>query len=368
MKKNNLMDWLNQERSLDLNFLQWALPSFLAVIAIIFELVEHGTEGDWLGAGFMGEMIIFGFMGPIIIALILGWMRMLMKAEKMSAAELQTLNRALEQKVDERTSALEQRNTELARANQELQQLDEMKSEFVSLVSHELRSPLTTLNGGLELALQNTGMRTDPSARHTLETMVNESARLTKLVQTILDVSRLEAGKYTINPGPVALRPLMEQAAELILVSAKRPIEWKFGSDLPPVWADEIHLEEIIHNLLRNAEKYTPPGSPILLCAQLEGDRVRISVRDHGPGVPAELQEYIFERFGRGQTHENAPPGWGLGLYFARKLIKLQNGSIGVVSPIWDDPRYPGAEFFILVPVATGETDSIQEPEKDARE
>jgi hypothetical protein len=85
MKKSKLMDWLNQEHNLDLNFLQWALPSFLALTAIIFELVEHGTEGDWMGAGFMGEMIIFGFMGPIIIALILGWMRLLMKAEKLSA-------------------------------------------------------------------------------------------------------------------------------------------------------------------------------------------------------------------------------------------------------------------------------------------
>jgi signal transduction histidine kinase len=199
-------------------------------------------------------------------------------------------------------------------------------------------------------------MKVDSTARRTLETMVNESARLTQLVQTILDVSRLEAGKLTVNPGPVALRPLMEQAADVMLVPNHRPIEWKFGADLPPAWVDEIHLEQIVHNLMSNADKYTPPGSLIHLGAELQGDKLRISIKDHGRGVPADLQEYIFERFGRGQTGENAPPGWGLGLYFARKLIKMQNGSIDVKSPIWDDRHAPGAEFYVLVPVAALET------------
>ena len=348
----NLITWLNKEHTPDLASLQWTLPSFLAITAIIFELVEHIGKGDILDAGFMGEMIIFGFMGPIIIALVLAWMRQLMDAEKQATAGLQQLNRTFENIIEERTAALEQRNTELARANQELQHLDEMKSEFVSLVSHELRAPLTTLNGGLELALQNADNLL-PAARHTFETMSSESARLTKLVQTILDVSRLEAGKLTINPGPVAVRPLLEQAVEVILVPQNRPIDWKFSPDLPPVWTDETHLEEIVRNLLRNADKYSPAGSPIQISATQEGDCVRISVRDHGIGVKPELQEYIFERFGRGQTTENAPPGWGLGLYFARKLILAQNGLIGVKSPLWNDPDAPGSEFYLLVPVAS---------------
>ena len=349
--KTNLIDWLNQEHTPDLAFLKWALPGFLASTAIVFELVEHGGEEDMLGAGFMGEMIIFGFMGPILIAIILNWMESLMNAEKRAAVDLQTLNLALGIKVDERTAALEQRNTELAHANQELQHLDEMKSEFVSLVSHELRAPLSTLNGGLELALQQSDSLS-PSARRTIETMVVESARLTKMIQTILDVSRLEAGKLIINPGPVALRPLMEQAAEVVLIPNQRPLEWKFSPDLPPVWVDETHLEEIIRNLMRNADKYSPPHSPIHLQATLEEDQVRISIKDHGIGIPFNLQEYIFERFGRAQSTENAPPGWGLGLYFARKLTRAQNGSIGVISPIWDDPQAPGSEFFLLIPVA----------------
>ena len=350
--KANLLNWLSKERFLNLGVLQWALPLFLSLTAIIFELAEHVSEGELMAPAFLAETIIFGFMGPIIVALLIAWMEEIVSAEKLSAQQVHALNRELENKVEERTATLEQRNQELARANQELQQLDEMKSEFVSLVSHELRAPLTTLNGGLELALQH-GETLPPLARRTLETMVGESTRLTQLVQRILDVSRLEAGKLEINLGPVALRPLMEQAAEVVLIPKKCRIEWKFKENLPPVWADEIHLEEIVRNLMRNAEKYSPPESVIQLCASQEGDHIRISVKDHGMGIPKEYHQYIFERFGRAHSGENAPPGWGLGLYFARKLIQAQGGSIGVNSPIWDNVESPGAEFYLLVPMAT---------------
>lgn len=351
--KTNLLRWLNKGRFLDLNILQWAVPLFLAVTALVFEFVEHSLEGELrFGLAFLSEMIIFGLMGPTIIALMIAWMRELVQAERRATEEVHILNRKLERKVEERTTELADRNRELAQANEELQHLDQMKSEFVSLVSHELRAPLTTLNGGLELALQHAEML-PASARRTLEAMIGESQRLTQLVQRILDVSRLEAGKLEINLGPVAVRPLMEQAAEVMLTPMNRRIEWKFTANLPPAWADEIHLEEIIRNLMRNAEKYSPPDSIIHVCACQEGDHVRISVKDHGMGVPKEYQQYIFERFGRAHSGESAPPGWGLGLYFSRKLIEAQGGSIGVNSPIWNEPNAPGVEFYLLIPLAT---------------
>lgn len=350
--KNKLLDWLNTSRFLDLNILQWVVPLFLATTAIAFEVVEHGLEGELqFDLAFMSETIIFGLMGPAIIAFIIAWMRELVKSELKAVEEVHVLNRDLERKVEERTAELADRNRELAQANRELKHLDEMKSEFVSLVSHELRAPLTTLNGGLELALQSADSL-PAQARRILASMIGESQRLTQLVQRILDVSRLEAGKLEINLGPVAVRPLVEAAAEVILTAKNRRLEWKFTENLPPVWADEIHLEEIVRNLMRNAEKYSPPDSVIHLCACQEGEQVRISVKDHGPGVPLEYQQYIFERFGRAHRGENAPPGWGLGLYFARKLIEAQGGSIGVKSPIWKDDKAPGAEFYLLVPVA----------------
>ncbi len=268
--KNNLLNWLNASRFLDLNVLQWAVPLFLAVTAVAFEFVEHGLESEsYFELAFLSEVIIFGLMGPVILAFIIAWMRELVKADRQAAGEIQKLNRRLEQKVETRTAELAERNRELAQANRELQQLDEMKSEFVSLVSHELRAPLTTLNGGLELALQSANSL-PAQARRILESMVGESLRLTELVQRILDVSRLEAGKLAINLGPVAVRPLMEAAAEVILTPRNRLLEWKFAENLPPVWADEIHLEEIVRNLMRNAEKYSPPDS-IILPVRLSG-------------------------------------------------------------------------------------------------
>ncbi len=218
-------------------------------------------------------------------------------------------------------------------------------------MSHELRAALTNISGGLELVMRHSESL-PIQARRILETTVGETQRLTKLVQRILDISRLEAGKLEINLEPVAVRPLTEQAASVIFASSNRPIKWEFSPNLPPVWADEIHLEEILRNLMSNADKYSPPGTAIELCACQQGEQVRISVKDHGPGIPMEYQQYIFERFGRVYRGESAPLGWGLGLYFARKLVEAQGGSIGVISPIWDDPDAPGTEFYILLPVA----------------
>src|SRR5512146_675180 len=337
---------------LDLDVLQWALPIFLAATAIAFELVEHIQKDELMDAGFIGELIIFGFMGPIIIRGLILWMRSLMAAEKRTSAEIQALNRDLEQKVNERTAALAQRNAELDRLNRELRDVDEMKSDFVAMVSHELRAPLTALNGGLELALQS-NESLPPRSRAVLQIMEDESRRLTDFVQTILDVSRLEAGKLAITLGPVAVRPLVEQAAAIVLAATPRRIEWNFAPDLPPIWGDEVYLEQTIRNFISNADKYSPLEKPIQLCAGLDGNRVRISVRDHGPGIPADMRERVFSRFGRLQSTEDSPAGWGLGLYLGRKLIEAQNGEIGFLSPIWHgNGAAKGTEFYVRMPVA----------------
>src|SRR5512141_3271551 len=227
---------------LDLDVLQWALPIFLLITAIAFELVEHIQKDELMDAGFIGELIIFGFMGPIIIRGLIVWMHSLMKAERRTSAEIQALNRDLENKVNERTATLEQRNAELGLLNRKLRDLDEMKSDFVAMVSHELRAPLTALNGGLELALRS-GESLPPRSRAVLEIMEQESRRLTDFVQTILDVSRREAGKLAMTLGPVAVRPLVEQAAAVVLASSPRNIVWDILPDLPPMWGDETYLE-----------------------------------------------------------------------------------------------------------------------------
>jgi signal transduction histidine kinase len=350
---------LSKGRFFDLNVLQWSVPLFLASTAFIFEFVEHSREdGLRLDLAFTGETIIFGLMGPIIVGFIIAWMRQLFIAEKQAIAEIHIFNRELEAKVVERTAALEQRNTELDKANHELQKLDEMKSEFVSLVSHELRAPLTALNGGLEIALQSAD-NLPPASRRTLEAMVDESARLTQFVQTILDVSRLEAGRLSLNLGPVAVTPILYRAVEVIL-GTRRSLKWNLPSEIPPIWADEIHYEQIIRNLLRNADKYSPADRYIEIKVQVSDGNVSVEVADHGAGILPEMQEIIFERFQRGQSDESAPSGWGLGLYFAKKLTEAQNGTLILRSPIWKEPNALGSAFTVTMPVAADAPDEIE--------
>jgi signal transduction histidine kinase len=354
--KRNLFDQLNKGRFSSLTILQWILPLALAVTAFLFEFAEHKSEEElYFDLPFISEVIIFGLLGPICIWLIISWMRHLMTAERQAIAEIHVLNRELENKIVDRTAALEQRNVELDKANHELQKLDEMKSEFVSLVSHELRAPLTAINGGLEVALQSADSLT-PESRRTLEAMMNESARLTQYVQTILDVSRLEAGRITLNLGPVPVVPILHRSADVIL-GTRRKIKWNLPAKIPPVWADEIHYEQIFRNLLLNADKYSPPQMPIEINVHVDAHNIRVDVTDHGVGIPSDLQEKIFDRFQRGQSDESAPPGWGLGLYFAKKLTEAQDGVLTLCSPAWPELDAPGSSFSITMPIAADTPD-----------
>jgi signal transduction histidine kinase len=171
----------------------------------------------------------------------------------------------------------------------------------------------------------------------------------------------LEAGKLAITFGPVAVRPLMEEAAAILLVSGHRKVEWNITLDLPPLWGDETYLEQAIRNLISNADKYSPSDKPIQLCAVMDGDQIRISVKDHGTGISAEMGERIFNRFSRLQSEESSPQGWGLGLYLGRKLVEAQNGVIGFVSPIWGKAGDShGSEFYILMPIAQTPEDNLE--------
>ncbi|MCJ7431854.1 MAG: ATP-binding protein [Anaerolineales bacterium] len=354
--KLNLLGRPNEDRFPSLKIIQWTLPLGLAIASFVFEFVEHKVEEEaHFDLVFISEAIIFGLMGPLCIGLVIGWMRHLMASENQASVEIHALNRELEIKVAERTAALEQRNIELDKANHELQKLDEMKSEFVALVSHELRAPLTAINGGLEIALQSADSL-PPASRRTLEAMMNESARLTQFVQTILDVSRLEAGRITLNLGPVPVAPILYRSVEVIL-GTRREIKWNLPAKIPPVWADEIHYEQIFRNLLLNADKYSPPKTPIEINVHVDAGSIRVEVTDHGAGIPSNVQEKIFERFQRGQSGESAPSGWGLGLYFAKKLTEAQDGVLTLHSPVWPEPDAPGSSFSITMPIAAGAPD-----------
>lgn len=346
-----------------LRIIQLVLPLMLFLVVLTSEAQEHLFHGfESLSPWFVSEILFFGVLGPGLLYLVFAFIRKLVKEQIEAKERLIELNLDLEAKIASRMEALEQRNIELINANNELKELDQMKSDFVALVSHELRAPLTVLNGGLEIAVQQAEFL-PLTARRTVEVMAVESERLTRLVQTILDLSRLEAGKLPLTMGPAAVLPILEHVAETVLLHSDRPIKWEIDPDLPPVWADETYLEEIVRNLVRNADKYSHLRRPIHFTARADDGYVSISVIDHGPGIPLEIKDHLFERFYRGKYIENTTPGWGLGLYFARKLTEAQGGKIDLCSPFWEDEAGPGAKFTVALKVA-----EIPEDEDEAEE
>ncbi len=343
----------------DLDTLDWrmrcvqvGLPILLFLIVITYETMEHliATQFRDVNPNFFGEVGFFGVLGPGVVALVLGWIGRQVRERQRAEAAVRRLNTELEAKVRERTRRLEEANRELARKNEELQTLDRLKDEFVTLVSHELLAPLTSLNGGLEMMVEVMD-ELPPGHRDTVEIMRRESSRLTEMVRKILDVSTLEAGHLRLRAGPVALPPLLRQWVRHHQSKAPQCDLWlETPPDLPFVQADEEYLAEVVHNLLDNAIKYSPNGGLIRVKAWLATPTtVAVSVTDQGLGIPEELQEQVFEKFYRVDGRESKEVyGHGLGLYFARKVVEAHGGQISVESELGR-----GSTFTFTLPVAT---------------
>ena len=348
-----------------LNVLRWALPLVLCFIGLYAEWSEHiAREHEPITPYFLIEVLIFSIAGPVAVWFTLSWVMRLVRAFQATDQALREANRDLEGAVRERTQHLREAtdqlraaNTDLARANLELRQLDRMKSEFVSLVSHQLRAPLTNINGALEIVAQDAAAL-PASSQRTLQILVQESQRLSHLIQTILDVSRLEAGRLPVHLGPVALEPLLARTTGATLGTEGTP-RWRLDvtPGLPPAWADERLLEEIVRNLLENASRYSPAGQLVVVSARPGGAGLEVSVADRGPGVPPEEQSRVFQSFHRVGDVDSTVSGYGLGLYFADRLVKALHGTIGVESPLHPETTEPGARFWFTVPIARGAPD-----------
>lgn len=276
------------------------------------------------------------------------------------------LSNELERRVAERTIELDRRVAEITslheqvqRANEQLRELDRLKSEFLASVSHELRTPLTSIIGYTELMLHSGDGTLSRSQAENLEVILANSQRLLKLVNELLDVTRMEAGKFRVELVPMPLEVFLHQ-----LVAEARPQAEKRGltlyetipAELPLVLADGQRIGQVVNNLLSNAFKFTPPGGSVTLealelvvgaeagsrepgwvgqvVAQLPAGRwVVVAVHDTGIGIPASEMPHLFTRFYRGEgSRRHAVQGTGLGLYVARTIVEAHHGHIGVAS------------------------------------
>lgn len=357
-----------------LRTVRWVLPLALVAVAVFFEWNEHiRVEGEDVSPSFFGETALFGLIGPVAVFLTLSWVLGVLDAYTRTSAELAEVNRDLEAKISQRTQHLQEAtaqlasaNAELAQANEELRQLDRLKSEFVSLVSHQLRAPLTNIRGALEIiAGSEDGL--PPSARRPLEILGLETDHLSGLITKILDVSRLEAGHLSLSLGPVAIEPLLARSCAAAL-GPERGHRWTLmvAAGLPPAWADEALLEEVVRNLLDNAVVHAPGEMPVEVSASLGRGLIRISVEDHGPGVPPDEQGRIFQSFHQVGERDTTTTGYGLGLYFAEKLVGAMGGTIRVESPVRPDPAAPGTRFLFTLPIAPDAPDGPDDPPEGA--
>ena len=266
---------------------------------------------------------------------------------------LQSLNLQLEERVAEKTASLSDAYERLSEQHQALQALDRLKSEFVSLVSHELRAPLTNIAGGIELAL----MRPEslaPPARETLTLVQAEIQRLTQFVETILDLSALEASRMPLYPAPLALESAVATVRAKFAAQPNSPasarLRFDLPRDLPLVVADERGLTSVLFHLLDNALKYAPEGT-VELTGWVEGGLVYVAVTDHGPGISPKAADIIFEKFQRLNSGDaQAVYGHGLGLYMVRRLLQAMDGDVR-----FEPAPEGGARFIFWLPAAAGE-------------
>jgi Na+/proline symporter/signal transduction histidine kinase len=262
------------------------------------------------------------------------------------ASQVLAYSRQLEQKSRE----LETATNELRGANQRLQELDRMKDDFISTVTHELRTPLTSIRAFSEILHDNP--RLDPAQRGKfLEIIIKESERLTRLINQVLDLAKIESGNAEWNTGEINLREVVEDsvaAVSQLFKDRSIALEVALPQETPPVVADRDRLMQVMLNLLSNAAKFCErPDGRVAITLSRQGDQLRVDVTDNGAGIGEAEQAVIFEKFRQvGDTLTQKPKGSGLGLAISREIIDHFGGRLWVRSRLGD-----GSTFSFTLPL-----------------
>ena len=231
-----------------------------------------------------------------------------------------------------------------------LKKLDQLKSDFMATVSHEFRTPLTSLNMTIDILLQGLLGSVSVQQGELLATAKADCERLTKLVKELLNLSRLESGKYQMKKEAVDLQLLFDDALKHLRVPLRMKdiaFETAVDATLPNFSADHEQLSWVITNLVSNALRYTPPGGKITISASRENGMAQISVADSGRGIPAEALGSIFEKFVQVKQQTDATPGSvGLGLAIAKEVVEAHGGKIWVTSEVGT-----GSTFSFTIPI-----------------
>ena len=227
-----------------------------------------------------------------------------------------------------------------------LRRLETVRRDFVSNLSHELRTPLASLKALAETLMEG-ALDDPPAARHFIDQIQVEVDALTQMANELLELSKIESGRFTLDLAPVAACELLDSASRRMQLQAERAgltLNVECMDDLPNVRIDSQRLEQVLVNLIHNAVKFTRPGGGVTLLAEAVDDSVRFAVRDSGLGIPEEEVPRIFERFYRVDKSRTGS-GTGLGLSIAKHIVEAHGGKIWVESV---DGR--GSTFYFTIP------------------
>lgn len=355
-------------------------PPLLGISTLRMELTSPVGERQKLinrvfifAAGGVAGALAIVVLYLIITGLILRPVRVLQEtAEKVSAGDLnirahidsgdefqqlaETLNGTMarlganQEQLRNINAALQRKVVEMEQSNVKLDEANRTKGEFVASVSHELRTPLNSILGFAEL-MKETPAAADPKCARYLQTIVSSGQSLLGLINDLLDLARIDAGKVEIRVEPLSLGDLFEGLTSMIRPLAdqkKLMVVAETAPNVPIVHTDGPRLQQVLFNFLSNAIKFSPEGATIALRATRASDEsVRLSVTDQGPGIEADKQPLIFQRFRQlDSSKRREHGGTGLGLAISAELTRLLGGTIGVESAPGQ-----GATFWITLPI-----------------
>ena len=268
---------------------------------------------------------------------------------KNSADQLRAVNKSLDLKLGQ-----------LAESNVALYESNRLKNDFLAPVSHELRTPLNSILGFADLLKDASTVTADVKSARYLQNILHSGRHLLELINDLLDLAKIEAGRMDVRPAAISLSDLFEGLISILkpLTETKQlTVVPTISTDVPIIETDASKLQQVLYNFLSNAIKFSPPNGRIDLTAERVDDGVRIAVTDRGPGIPPDKQAIIFEKFRQldaSVTRQHS--GTGLGLAISKELTTLLGGAIGVNS-------LPGAgsTFWVMLPI------SVTGTEQDAR-
>jgi signal transduction histidine kinase len=248
-----------------------------------------------------------------------------------------------------RHAQLEQSLSEQRAANERLERMSQTKSDFVSTVSHEFRTPLTTILGNSEM-IQDDGVTIAEVREFAVE--INKAGqRLKGMIEDMLDLDRMEAGMLNLRRERLDLNALVGEAvAQIRPITSRHAFRLQLDDAMPPLMADRDKLVQVVTNLVSNAIKYSPDGGEIRVVTAREARHARVSVIDQGMGIPPDALDRVFERFTRVETGQTRSiQGTGLGLPIVRQLVRLHGGRVWAASQLGR-----GSTFHVTLPFDDG--------------